>query len=108
MFSFAGEVSGVQIGILSSAEEFVGLQVGILSAAKEFVGLQVAGVSTSENHKGVSFSMISQVANEMAGVRFALANIGNRYYSEAACYGVQVGVVNTESPYIGLGICNRD
>jgi len=98
----------IQASLVSYADEVKGVQVGLLSYAKEFTGLQVAVMSFVESFKGMSVGVISAGYGSMHGLRIALFNIQGRYYEEETCHGVQIGIANSESPYIGLGFCNRD
>jgi hypothetical protein len=108
VYNTAEDIVGVQASFANLAKEATGVQIGIVTVASDFTGVQAGFVTFANYFRGASIGLVTVTGRMMNGLRVAIANIGNGNKPTKECHGVQVGIHNSESPHVFLGVCYRD
>ncbi len=86
----SANLSGVDVGMVGSAEAVAGIQSSLVNISEELVGVQVAGLhNKSERVVGLQYATLANEAGELTGLQVGLLNFsrGGR--------GWQTGLLNS-------------
>ena len=88
IYSYAGKLQGVQLGIVNNTDDGTGIQWGLVNLAQDFKGIQYGGVNwTKGEFTGAQLGFVNY-ADNVTGVQFGFVNWTN------TMKGVQLGLVN--------------
>ena len=88
IYSYAGKLQGVQLGIVNNSDDGIGVQWGLANIAQDFKGIQLGAVNwTKANFTGVQWGWVNY-ADNVTGLQFGFVNWAN------TMKGVQLGLVN--------------
>ena len=88
IYSYAGKLQGVQLGIVNNTDDGTGIQWGLVNLAQDFKGIQYGGVNwTKGEFTGAQLGFVNY-ADNVTGVQFGFVNWTN------TMKGIQLGLVN--------------
>ena len=102
IYSKAGKLQGVQLGLVNNTDEGIGVQWGLLNLAKEFTGVELGFVNIADTMKGIQWGAVNWTKGDFTGAQLGFVNYADNVT------GIQFGFVNWANTMKGvqLGLVN--